>query len=210
MRSSSRRADTRLRHDPAVANPWRPRNRLPWKAGLRPISIVLDGTNSRTSINFPAVQASSLQVRWTPANGSDPITVRELASFGALSLNDYEVAANPESVAERRRRARAKTAKIRRKSRKGRWIRRMRRIRWPQLLSGLTAGRSPYLPGALGFPPNTNFRGFATPGNSTTAGTACGVWTPPQRRQQTPPSARRKQITSIHKNASLHGLAFFL
>lgn len=68
--------------------------------GRTPVSsIVFDGSKARASEDFPAVDASRLVIRWTPTNASDTLTIRELNSFGALSLNDYEVGLKPEVVA---------------------------------------------------------------------------------------------------------------
>ena len=109
-------------------------------------SIVLDGTTSRASVDFPAVQAAKLVVRWTPVNPTDTLTIRELNSFGALSLNDYEVGLKPEVVAGYSG-ADGKDAKeiaegpLDPKDPKNDPI-------------ALGPAGSPYLPGALGFPPN--------------------------------------------------------
>jgi hypothetical protein len=60
--------------------------------GLTPTaSIVLDGTSGRGSIDFPSVSASHLIIRWTPDTADQSIIVREINSFGDLSLNDYEL-----------------------------------------------------------------------------------------------------------------------
>ena len=119
------------------------------------VSIVLDGSNSRASVDFPAVQASKLVVRWTPVNPGDALTIRELNSFGDLSLNDYEVGLKPEVVAGYSG-ANGKDAK---------------EIAEGPLdpkdprndpIAGGPPG-SPYLPGALGFPPNLTGRGLPRP-----------------------------------------------
>ena len=118
-------------------------------------SIVLDGTTSRASVDFPAVPASKLVVRWTPVNPNDTLTIRELDSFGALSLNDYEVGLKPEIVAGYSG-ADGKDAKeiaegpLDPKDPKN------------DPIAGGPPG-SPYLPGALGFPPNLTGRGLPRP-----------------------------------------------
>ena len=119
------------------------------------VSIVLDGSNSRASVDFPAVQASKLVVRWTPVNPGDALTIRELNSFGDLSLNDYEVGLKPEVVAGYSG-ANGKDAKeiaegpLDPKDPKN------------DPIAGGPPG-SPYLPGALGFPPNLTGRGLPRP-----------------------------------------------
>jgi hypothetical protein len=122
------------------------------------ISIVLDGSNARASVDFPASEANALLVRWTPANGTDPISIRELGSFGSLSLNDYEVGMNPEAVAQGGTGSNGKDAKDAKEIAEG-----PRDPKDPKALDPLAAGPtgSPYLPGALGFPPN--FDPFTVP-----------------------------------------------
>ena len=134
---------------PAAAKPISLEGRAPTT------SIILDGSNSRASVDFPAVQASKLVVRWTPVNPNDTLTIRELNSFGALSLNDYEVGLKPEVVAGYSG-ADGKDAKeiaegpLDPKDPKN------------DPIAGGPPG-SPYLPGALGFPPNLTGQGLPTP-----------------------------------------------
>ena len=111
------------------------------------VSMVLNGSTSRSSVDFPAVQASKLVVRWTPANPADTLTIRELNSFGALSLNDYEVGLKPEVVAGF--------------SGDGKSGKDLKAIaegpldpKDPKAPIAAGPAGSPYLPGALGFPPN--------------------------------------------------------
>ena len=114
------------------------------------VSIVLDGTNSRSSIDFPAVSAAKLAVRWTPATGNDTITIREIASFGALSLNDWEVGLKADAIAAYDPGARnTGTGKDGKDNKDAKEI-----AQGPQDPIGAFQGGSPYLPGALGFPPN--------------------------------------------------------
>ncbi len=110
-------------------------------------SIVLDGSNSRASVDFAAVQASKLVVRWTPVNPNDTLTIRELNSFGALSLNDYEVGLKPEVVAgfgggEGKEGKDAKAIAEGPLDPKD-----------PKVPIAAGPPGSPYLPGSLGFPP---------------------------------------------------------
>jgi len=125
-------------------------------AGRMPTSsLVLDGTNSRASVDFPAVQASKLVVRWTPANPNDTLTIREFNSFGALSLNDFEVGLKPEVVAgfsggEGKDSKAIAEGPLDPKDPKN------------DPIAGGPPG-SPYLPGALGFPPNLTGRGLPPP-----------------------------------------------
>ena len=134
---------------PAAAKPFSLEGRAPTT------SIVLDGSNSRASVDFPAVQAAKLVVRWTPVNPGDALTIRELNSFGELSLNDYEVGLKPEVVAGYSG-ADGKDAKeiaegpLDPKDPKN------------DPIAGGPPG-SPYLPGALGFPPNLTGRGLPRP-----------------------------------------------
>ena len=53
------------------------------------ISIVLDGSNPRTSVDFPATNANEMLVRWTPANKTDTVNIRELNAFGTPTLAAY-------------------------------------------------------------------------------------------------------------------------
>jgi hypothetical protein len=61
-------------------------------AGLTPVaSMVFDGANGRNTIDFPAVKASKLLVRWTPDTAGAALPIREINSFGNPAMNDYEV-----------------------------------------------------------------------------------------------------------------------
>lgn len=114
------------------------------------ISIVLDGSNSRSSVDFAAVQASKLFVRWTPTNPSDTVTIRELNSFGALSLNDYEVGLKPEVVAAFSG-GEGKSGKDLKAIAEGPMD-----PKNPKDVIAAGPPGSPYLPGSLGFPPIVN------------------------------------------------------
>ena len=137
---------------PAAAKPVSLEGRAPTT------SIVLDGSTSRTAVDFPAVPASELNVRWTPATAGDTITIRELNSFGALSLNDYEVGLKPEIVAGYSG-GEGKDGKDAKEIAEG-----PKDIKDPKLDPlALGPNGSPYLPGALGFPPNLTGRGLPKP-----------------------------------------------
>lgn len=116
------------------------------------VSVVLDGTNNRSSIDFPAVKASQLAVRWTPDNAGDAVTIKELASFGDQSLNTWEVGLKPAAVAAydpgARNMGEGKGGKDAKEP----------IAEGPQDPIADFRGGSPYLPGALGFPPNINNR----------------------------------------------------
>jgi hypothetical protein len=126
--------------------------------GRTPIaSINLDGSNNRASADFPAVTASRLAVRWTPATAGDTVAIRELASFGALSLNNYEVGLKPDAVAAydpgARSNGNGKDGKDAKEIAEGP----KDPSKDPAEVADFRGG-SPYLPGALGFPPNINHR----------------------------------------------------
>ena len=60
--------------------------------GATPVAAVtFDGTNPRASIDFPTATGTDLVARWTPATPNQALKVREIASFGAVSMNDYEL-----------------------------------------------------------------------------------------------------------------------
>ena len=126
------------------------------------ISLVLDGSNPRAAVDFPGVEASAMLVRWTPANGTDSIAIRELGSFGNLTLNDYEVGGNPAMVAERGTVGTGRGGK----DAKDAIAEGPRDPKDPKGLDPVALGPagSPYLPGALGFPPNFDpFQNFKIP-----------------------------------------------
>jgi len=125
-------------------------------------SVNLDGRDARASVEFPAVQASQLAVRWTPENGTDTLALRDVATFSGVSLNEYEVGLAPEAIAEYRPSGDESTyprdssnsdpagdgvdAKDYKDPKKN-----------PDPVALGPTG-SPYLPGALGFPPNPTLR----------------------------------------------------
>ena len=109
------------------------------------VSIVLDGSNPRSSIDFPPVQAAGLAVRWSPVSPTDSLTVREINTFSTMTLADSEVSLSPEAIAEfgpdhgTNPAYDGKTFADNKDPK--------------EVALGPTAG-SPYLPGSLGFPPN--------------------------------------------------------
>lgn len=115
--------------------------------GLTPtVSVVLDGMNPRSSIDFPATEGSALLVRWTPDNGTDTVAIRELNTFSDLSLGAYELAMTPEAVAELGADP-SKDGKSFKEFKGGK-----------ELAPVAAPPSGPYLPGALGFPPNITGR----------------------------------------------------
>ena len=125
------------------------------------VSVVLDGTNPRSSIDFPSVQAAQLAMRWSPENPADHLNVREVAAFNGATLNDYEVSLNPAAIAEYR--AGDSESGYRENydpSKDGKEMHDPKKNPEPVALG---PNASPYLPGALGFPPNTTARGVRIP-----------------------------------------------
>ncbi|HEV7867248.1 MAG TPA: hypothetical protein VGO90_06170 [Chthoniobacteraceae bacterium] len=113
--------------------------------GLTPtVSVVLDGSNARASIDFPATEASQILLRWSPVTPDESLTIREVNSFNALTLNEYEVGLRPEVIAEFSGAATYDTSK-------GGDGKDYKDAKAEPVALGPTG--SPYLPGALGFPP---------------------------------------------------------
>jgi hypothetical protein len=118
--------------------------------GLEPVaSITLDGSNARSSADFTPATGEQLLVRWTPDNAGDALTLRELNTFNSLSLANTELSVRPEVIAEVGRADYSKDGKS-----------------FKDFKEPVAAGpeedlapvadfnqKSPYLPGALGFPP---------------------------------------------------------
>jgi hypothetical protein len=125
--------------------------------GLTPtVSIVLDGTNDRSSIDFPPINAAKLAIRWTPASPNDTLDLREIESFAGTSLNDSEVALKPAAVAAYDPGARTNGDSKDGKDAKDP-IAQGPDNKDPAEVADFRGG-SPYLPGALGFPPDPNRR----------------------------------------------------
>jgi hypothetical protein len=68
--------------------------------GLTPAAtLTFDGTTSRASADIDETPAQAVALRWTSAEGSNELPLRELNTFGELSLADYEVAGLSSEVA---------------------------------------------------------------------------------------------------------------
>lgn len=158
---------------PAVAKP------LSLEGRVATVKILLDGSNSRASVDFAGVQASSMAVRWTPVNATDVLTIRELNSFGNLSLNDYEVGLKPEVVAGFSG-GDGKSGKDMKAIAEG-------EFKDPKAMPpGIAERPRPnYLPGALGFPPNL---------------TSARVLRPNQPQPQPPPPSNPPTTTNFFSN----------
>lgn len=70
-------------------------------AGLNPTTTFdFDGTNARQSRDLPGVEAGAAVLRWTPENGVDALSLREINAFSGFSLADSGVQESPEAIAE--------------------------------------------------------------------------------------------------------------
>lgn len=120
------------------------------------MTMVLDGSTPRMSVDFPATSASELKMRWTPANGTDALTLREINSFGDTTLSSYAVnatAGTPAAVADRE----TTVTRAERRGTDGKDAvdgKDAKDAKQPAIAA--FDGNGPYLPGALGFPPNTS------------------------------------------------------
>ncbi len=63
-------------------------------------TVILDGTFSRSSIDFPSTITGYLLVQWTPADGTSSAELSEMNSFSSSSLNTYEVMSDIPAVGE--------------------------------------------------------------------------------------------------------------
>jgi hypothetical protein len=106
------------------------------------VSMVLDASNGRGSIDFPPMLASNLVVRWTPETAGQPLAIREINSFGDYSLNDYELVSDASAVGEGPQDA-SKDSKDMSKDKGA-----------PEPVGELLPGKDPFLPAGLGAPPN--------------------------------------------------------
>jgi hypothetical protein len=69
--------------------------------GLTPTArLTLDGASGRASADIADIAASTVVLRWTPETAGTALPIRELNTFGDLSLADYEVAGLPATVAQ--------------------------------------------------------------------------------------------------------------
>lgn len=120
--------------------------------GMTPtVSMIFDGSSARSNMDFPAVSAAALAVRWTPVSPSDAFSLREFALFSGMTLANYEVGLNPAAVAAYDY---AEDDGYRTSS-DG------KEVLGPDGKDAkevALAPPSPYLPGALGFPPNLDGR----------------------------------------------------
>jgi len=121
-------------------------------SGLTPtISMIFDGTSARSNMDFPAVSAAAVALRWTPVSPSDTLALREFSSFSGVTLANYEVSLNPAAVAAYD--AAPEGAYGTQGSGKD--------VLGPDGKDAkdvALAPPSPYLPGSLGFPPNLDRR----------------------------------------------------
>jgi hypothetical protein len=129
--------------------------------GLTPtITMMLDGSSPRRSIDFPQVEGASVLVRWTPEKAGEAISIRELNAFNEYSLSDYELGLNPEAVTELTS-AEPAGSRSYDSSKDGRDYKDFKG--GPPVVGEFFPTRSPYLPGGLGFPPNITRRGVSGP-----------------------------------------------
>jgi len=115
-------------------------------------SIVLDGSSTRSSVDFPAANATKLAMRWTPVVPNEALNVREVQSFGGASLDNYEVGMKSDAIAayDPARTNYNSDGKDMKDPKDGKTP--------PDVAAGPGRQTGPYLPGALGFPPNLSGR----------------------------------------------------
>jgi hypothetical protein len=122
-------------------------------AGQTPtITMVLDGSTVRQSIDFPKTAGALVALRWTPETAGENITIREINAFNEISFNTYELALTPEAIAERRANGNSSgydSGKDGKDYKDGKTL---------EPIGQFLPGPSPYFPGALGFPPNITRR----------------------------------------------------
>ena len=123
------------------------------------ITMVLDGSTSRSAIGFPGVEGGAVLLRWTPDTAGEALDLRELNAFNEISLNEYELSLTPEAVTEIQTSDRGNgNGKDYAAGGDGKDYKDGKSI--PAVGEFLTP-RSPYLPGGLGFPPNLSRRKLA-------------------------------------------------
>jgi hypothetical protein len=121
-------------------------------SGMTPtVSMIFDGSSARSNMDFPAVTAAAVALRWTPVSPSDAFSLREFASFSGITLASHEVSLNPaavaayDSVGNEGYRTDIDGKEVLGPDGK-------------DAKEVALAPPSPYLPGALGFPPNLDRR----------------------------------------------------
>ena len=122
------------------------------------ITIVLDGSTTRSAIGFPAVAGGAVLLRWTPDTAGDAIDIREMNAFNEISLSEYDLSLTPEAVTELRASENGNSYAGGRDGKDGKDYKDGKGI--PPVGEFLTP-RSPFLPGSLGFPPNLTRRTLA-------------------------------------------------
>jgi len=126
------------------------------------VSLVLDGSSTRSSIDFPAVTATKLAVRWSPVVPSETLGVREIESFGSASLDNYEVGMKADAIA-------AYDATGAGYFTDGKDMKDPKDPKDPEEVA-MGPRNGDYLPGAFGFPPYLNARRFRVGNNVSNAG----------------------------------------
>lgn len=110
-------------------------------AGMTPTAtLVLDGSTGRGSIEFPAIAASYVIVRWTPETAGQSLAIGEVNTFGDFSLNDYALVSDLPAVGEQADFSKDKDMSKDKQA--------------PPPVGELLPGKNPFVPGGLGFPPN--------------------------------------------------------
>jgi hypothetical protein len=126
--------------------------------GMTPtVSMIFDGSNARSNMDFPAVSAAAIAVRWTPVSPSDALALREINSFGGMTLASYEVSLSPAAVAA------YDAAAEENGYRNGGSGKEVLGPDGKDAKEVALGPPSPYLPGALGFPPNLDNRRIPPP-----------------------------------------------
>jgi hypothetical protein len=136
--------------------------------GLAPsVTLTYDGTSPRVSADFAETNAAAMALRWTPDSGEAGLALREVNTFANLILANYEVSGAPVIVAQgpggesgtqpgESSLADGKSIADGKSLADGKSIadgKSMADGKEPIAL-GPGPGRTPFLPGGLGFPPN--------------------------------------------------------
>ncbi len=110
-------------------------------------TLVFDGNSPRGAINFPPASGAAFAVRWTPDTAGQPITIRELNTFGDFSPSNYEIALTLEAVGD------YATDRSKDRSKDGKAVVGEGKKQAPPLI-GEAPPKAPFLPGP-GLFPNT-------------------------------------------------------